>query len=55
MTMISFMASSQTKVLTSLGVTEDMLDGIANATIILKGGYETLNHDEIVEILRKSL
>ena len=41
--------------ITSLGVTEDMLDGIADATIILNSGYETLNHDEIVEILRKSL
>ena len=41
--------------ITSLGVTEDMLDGIADATIILNGGYETLNHNEIVEILRKSL
>ena len=41
--------------ITSLGVTEDMLDGIADATIILTGGYETLNHDEIVEILRNSL
>ncbi|MBD5362132.1 MAG: iron-containing alcohol dehydrogenase [Bacteroides sp.] len=41
--------------ITSLGVSEDMLDGIADATIILTGGYETLNHDEIVEILRKSL
>ena len=41
--------------ITSLGVTEDMLDGIADATIILDGGYETLNHAEIVEILRKSL
>ena len=41
--------------ITSLEVTEDMLDGIADATIILTGGYETLNHDEIVEILRKSL
>ena len=41
--------------ITSLGVTKDMLDGIADATIILTGGYETLNHDEIVEILRKSL
>ena len=41
--------------ITSLGVTENMLDGIADATIILTGGYETLNHDEIVEILRKSL
>ena len=41
--------------ITSLGVTEDMLDGIADATIILTGGYKTLNHAEIVEILRKSL
>ena len=41
--------------ITSLGVTGDMLDGIADATIILTGGYETLNHAEIVEILRKSL
>ena len=41
--------------ITSLGVTVDMLDGIADATIILTGGYETLNHDEIVEILRESL
>ena len=37
------------------GTYEDMLDGIADETIILTGGYETLNHDEIVEILRKSL
>lgn len=41
--------------ISSLGVTEDMLDGIANATIILDGGYEALNHAEIVEILRNSL
>ena len=41
--------------ISSLGVTEDMLNGIADATIILTGGYETLNHDEIVEILRESL
>ncbi|MBD5263860.1 MAG: iron-containing alcohol dehydrogenase [Bacteroides sp.] len=41
--------------ITSLGVTKDMLDGIADATIILTGGYETLNHAEIVDILRKSL
>jgi len=41
--------------ITSLGVTIDMLDGIADATIILTGGYKTLGHDEIVEILRESL
>lgn len=41
--------------ISSLGVTEGMLDGIANATIILDSGYEKLNHEEIVEILRNSL
>lgn len=41
--------------ITSLGVTPDMLDGIADATIILTDGYHTLDHDEIVTILRQSL
>jgi alcohol dehydrogenase YqhD (iron-dependent ADH family) len=41
--------------ISSLGVTEDMLDGIANATIIRDGGYKKLSHDEVVEILRKSM
>lgn len=41
--------------ITSLGVTEDMLDGIADASLILDGGYRVLTHDEIVDILRKSL
>ena len=41
--------------ITSLGVTPDMLDGIADSTIILTGGYEKLSHAEIVDILRKSL
>lgn len=39
----------------SLGVTEEMLEGIADATIILNGGYETLNRAEIIDILRKSM
>ena len=41
--------------ITSLGVTEDMLEGIADATIILNGGYKTLTRDEVIEILRQSL
>lgn len=41
--------------ITSLGVTADMLDGIADATIILPGGYKKLSHGDIVEILRESL
>lgn len=41
--------------ISSLGVTEDMLEGIADASIILDGGYKKLSHPEIVEILRESL
>ena len=38
-----------------LGVTEDMIEGIADATIVLKGGYKILNRDEIVQILKASM
>lgn len=41
--------------ITSLGVTQDMLDGIADATFIMPGSYKRLSHDEIVDILRESL
>lgn len=41
--------------ITSLGVTPDMLDGIADATIISDGGYKRLSRADVVEILRKSL
>lgn len=38
-----------------LGVTEDMLDGIADSTFIMEGGYKVLNHDEVVKILKESM
>ncbi len=38
-----------------LGATEDMLEGIADGTIVMSGGYKVLEHDEIVEILKESL
>ena len=38
-----------------LGVTEDMLDGIADGTFIMDGGYKKLDHAEIVQILKESL
>lgn len=41
--------------ITSLGVTPDMIGGIADATIIIPAGYKILTRDEIVEILRASL
>lgn len=38
-----------------LGVTEDMLEGIANSTLIMKGGYKVLDTTEIKQILRDSM
>lgn len=38
-----------------LGATPDMLEGIADATLILDGGYKTLTRDEVVSVLRESL
>lgn len=38
-----------------LGVTEEMLEGITDSTIIFDSGYHKLNREEIIEILRKSL
>lgn len=41
--------------ITDLGASEDMIEGIANSTLILNGGYKSLNHEEIVQILKQSL
>ena len=41
--------------LSELGATEDMIEGIADATFILDGGYKVLDRDEVVKILRESL
>ena len=41
--------------LTELGATEDMIDGIADATLLLKGGYKPLTRDEVVKVLKASL
>ena len=41
--------------ITELGVTEDMIEGIADATFLNEGGYKVLTHDEVVEILKKAL
>lgn len=41
--------------LTDLGVTPDMIDGIASATFVMDGGYKVLTSDEIKEILKASL
>ena len=41
--------------ISDLGATEDLLEGIADGTIILPGGYKVLEHNEIIEILKESL
>ncbi len=41
--------------ISDLGATEDMLEGIADGTIALPGGYKVPNHDEIIEILKESM
>ena len=40
---------------TESGATKEMIEGIADATIILDGGYKTLDRAEIIEILTESL
>ncbi len=41
--------------ISDLGVTDDMIEGIANGSFILNGGYKVLTKDEIVEILKESM
>lgn len=41
--------------ITSLGVTADMLERIADATFTMTGGYKTLSREEIISVLRESL
>ncbi len=41
--------------LKTLGVTDDMLDGIVKSTFILDGGYKILTPEDVLEILRESM
>ena len=41
--------------ISELGATEDMIEGIADGTFILEGGYKVLTREEVVEILKESL
>lgn len=41
--------------ITELGATNDMIEGIADVTIVMPGGYKVLERDEIIRILRESL
>lgn len=41
--------------LRELGVTEDMIEGITQSTLIMNGGYKVLTTEEIVTIFKESL
>ena len=41
--------------ISELGATKDMIDGIADATLLLEGGYKVLKRAEVVAILKESL
>ena len=41
--------------LKDLGATEDMIEGIADATFILNGGYKVLDHAEVIQVLKASM
>lgn len=41
--------------ISELGVTDDMIEGIADGTIILDGGYKVLDRDEVVKVLKASM
>lgn len=41
--------------ISELGADEDMLEGLAESTVILSGGYKVPSHDEIINIFRNSL
>ena len=41
--------------ISELGANEEMLEALAGSTIVMTGGYKTLEHNEIVDIFRESL
>ena len=41
--------------LAELGVTQDMVEGIAKGSFVMEGGYKVLTHQEIVDILQQSM
>ena len=41
--------------LSELGVTEEMIEGIADVTIVYDTGYKKLDRTEIIDIFRESL
>ena len=44
-----------TMTISELGATQEMIEGIADATFLLDGGYKVLTRDEVVRVLKESL
>lgn len=40
--------------LAQLGADKNMVEGIADGTLVMPGGYKVLERDEIVEIIKES-
>ena len=41
--------------ISELGASEEMIDGIADGTLIMQGGYKILDRDEVKQILIESM
>lgn len=41
--------------LRDLGVTDDMMEGLADSTFIMTGGYKVLTRDDVINIFKKSM
>ncbi|WP_028510891.1 iron-containing alcohol dehydrogenase [Ruminococcus sp. NK3A76] len=41
--------------ISELGATDEMIEGIADATLILNGGYKVLDRNEVIKILKASM
>lgn len=41
--------------LSELGVTQEMLPGISEATFFMNGGYKALTREEVLKILQESI
>lgn len=41
--------------ISDLGVTEDMIESIADSTFVIEGGYKIMTHEEIISVLHDSM
>ena len=41
--------------ISELGVTKDMIEAVADSTLVMEGGYRVLTHEDIVNVLTASL